>query len=839
MVADVNENSLVAVRGDSDHPANRGRLCVKGATLAETQVTKGRLLRPQVDGREVDWNQALDRVAAGFADSISTHGPDSVALYLSGQLLTEDYYVANKLMKGFIGSANVDTNSRLCMSSAVVAHKRAFGEDVVPVSYADLDQAQLIIFAGSNAAWTHPVLYQRVAARKSQGTLKVVVIDPRRTATCDLADLHLQIRPGSDTALFNGLLAALAEHDAVDENFVSEHTEGFAETLEAARMDADMAAPITGLSDAQLSTFYTWFASTDRALTFFSQGINQSESGTDKANSIINVHLASGRIGRPGAGPFSITGQPNAMGGREVGGLANQLAAHQDFDPIAVNAVRSFWKAPNIVQGEGLKAVDLFKAVECGKIKALWIMGTNPAVSLPNALRVEQALAKCPLLVVSDCVEKTATTRFANVLLPAQGWGEKDGTVTNSDRRVSRQRRLLEPLGQSRPDWWIVCEVGKRLGFVDAFSFKRPAEIFREHAQLTLQFKNRKLKLVDLANLSDADYAELTPVQWGGTNPFADGQFSTPNRRARLIPVRHRLPKQQQEKELPLILNTGRSRDQWHTMTRTGVAPKLLRHADCPIATLHPAEANRRQLHDGELVELRNRQGMVRAILHVSSDLPPGQTFLTIHWNSVYAAPARVSDLIAPVTDPVSGQPESKHGIVDVHAVQVGRWLRVVSHRSQALSLESLYRSSLPSDVGQREELALVTTPSLPELAATLRLSTLRANVISLDSPTLQMAIVEQEGKAHAVLAAASSRSGLPSWTVLEQALTSSSTFWGSLRGQSASADPQVCTCFEVSKSQIQAAIAKGDKTLDQLQASLRCGTNCGSCVPELNQLLM
>src|SRR6202030_1153775 len=468
--AEIAADGRVRVLGDPAHPANFGRLCSKGSALTETIDLEGRLLHPQIGERRASWNDALELVASTFSRTIAEHGPDSVAFYVSGQLLTEDYYVANKLMKGFIGSANIDTNSRLCMSSAVAAHKRAFGEDLVPTNYEDLELADLIVLVGSNLAWCHPVLHQRILkAKEVRPSLRVVVIDPRRTPTCDMADLHLPLRAGTDVTLFNGLLSWLAQHQLVDRAFVDAHTRGAAQALLVAENTAgDMGAVarLCGLDIRTLRDFYEWFGSTDRVVTLFSQGVNQSSSGTDKGNSIINAHLLTGRIGRPGTGPFSITGQPNAMGGREVGGLANTLAAHMELENAEHRRiVQDFWAAPRIAERPGLKAVDLFEAMHRGRIKAVWIIATNPVVSLPNADRAREALRRCDLVVVSDCVAQTDTTALAHILLPAAAWGEKDGTVTNSDRHISRQRSFLPAPALARPDWWMICQVAQRLGF--------------------------------------------------------------------------------------------------------------------------------------------------------------------------------------------------------------------------------------------------------------------------------------------------------------------------------------------------------------------------------------
>ena len=535
------------IAGDPRHPANLGRLCSKGTALGETLGLENRLLRPmlrEADGNlaPVTWESALDRVANGFAQTIAQHGPDAIAFYLSGQLLTEDYYVANKLMKGFIGSPNVDTNSRLCMASSVAGHRRAFGADTVPGVYEDLDIADLIILVGSNAAWCHPVLYQRIVANKHSRGSRIVVIDPRRTATAEDADLFLPIAPGMDSVLFAGLLVYLAETTALDYSYIDAHTLDFTNALVRAREiapDIEVTAARAGLSASDVSRFFQWFAATSNVVTCFSQGVNQSAQGTDKVTSIINCHLATGRIGKPGMGPFSLTGQPNAMGGREVGGLANQLAAHMAFSPTEIDCVASFWNAPRIVRREGLKAVQMFDAIERGKIKALWVMGTNRRYPCRGRALFANSLSKLDLFVISDNVISNDTIDAgAQILLPACAWGEKDGTVTNSERRISRQRPFLKAPGEVKSDWWIVTQVARRMGFGEDFAYRTVADVFREHAALSA-FENagtRDFDIGALSQLDDDEFNALDPVQWpargngGGNddkrNPSATDNFS-------------------------------------------------------------------------------------------------------------------------------------------------------------------------------------------------------------------------------------------------------------------------------------------------------------------------
>lgn len=680
------------IEPDPEHPANLGRICTKGASLSDTVDMQGRLLYPQIRGRRVDWNYALERVAGGFRRAIDQYGPDAVAFYVSGQLLTEDYYVANKLMKGFIGSGNIDTNSRLCMSSAVAGHQRAFGEDLVPCSYTDLELAELIVMAGSNTAWCHPVLFQRIqAARQKNPDVKLVVIDPRRTETAESADLHLPIKPGTDVTLFNGLLAWLAEHDICNGEFMANHTSGFDDALHIARDSAGSLNDVArecDLPPTDVRKFYEWFAQTGKTLSLYSQGVNQSSSGTDKVNAIINCHLATGRIGKPGMGPFSLTGQPNAMGGREVGGLASTLAAHMQFnDPGAVDRVRRFWSSDRVADKPGLKAVDLFDAINQDRIKAIWIMGTNPVVSLPDANAARRALHACELVVVSDCMTHTDTTATADIILPAAAWGEKDGTVTNSERRISRQRPFLSMPGEARPDWWIITEVAGHMGYADAFPYDHPSEIFDEHARLS-GFENNGERLFDisgLAGLTREAYDDLQPVQWPVTASFPAStpsggregstlihseatpqlldtlRFPTTDGRAHFISTAPRMPEHRTDEHYPLILNTGRVRDHWHTLTRTGKSPRLSVHTPEPGIAVHPDDAAHYGIADQALAQAETAWGKLIARVNIDANQRRGEIFIPIHWNDQFGAKVRVGALVNPVVDPVSGEPEFKY----------------------------------------------------------------------------------------------------------------------------------------------------------------------------------
>nr|WP_261883838.1 nitrate reductase [Vibrio pelagius] len=687
------------VRGDKEHPSNYGKLCTKGAALGDTVTPIGRLTQPMkrvASGQQLlPWGEASQLVADKFTQAIKEHGPDSVAFYVSGQLLTEDYYVANKLMKGFIGSANIDSNSRLCMASSVVGHKRAFGSDTVPVCYEDLEQAEVVVITGSNLAWCHPVLFQRLrAAKQANPAMKVIVIDPRYTDTCEIADIHLALESGSDVALFNGLLAYLDDHDKLAPDYIEKHTQGFTEAIRAATRyrytengwGDKSVSELTGLTEAQLKQFYSLFASNDKVLTIYSQGVNQSTQGCDKVNAILNCHLATGKIGKTGMGPFSVTGQPNAMGGREVGGLANTLAAHFEFgDPQSHQTVSEFWQTDNLATHAGLKAIDLFDAMNDGKIKAVWIMATNPVVSLPDSEKIKTALEKCPFVVVSDCIADTETTRLADVVLPAQGWSEKSGTVTNSERRISRQRRILPSPGEAKPDWWILKEVAQKMGFKEQFDYRHEGEIFKEYCEMTAlgneTGKARDLCLIGLTKLDEKGYGELTPQQWPvleyqpdiiEQRMFTDGEFFTESGKAQFIAVEHDKPIADTSVEFPLIMNTGRIRDQWHTMSRTGLAAGLGEHTPEPFVAMHPDTVAELNLDEfgldafnhatvNPVVRVRSAQGECQARLVVTKEMRREQVFMPIHWNAPTAKDSKPCDLILPHTDAASGQPEFKH----------------------------------------------------------------------------------------------------------------------------------------------------------------------------------
>ncbi|WP_038594070.1 nitrate reductase [Neorhizobium galegae] len=862
VIATVAGDGAVTVKGDPEHPANFGRLCSKGSALAETIDLEGRVLFPEILGRQADWDEALDLVAEKFSKTIAEHGPDSVAFYVSGQLLTEDYYVANKLMKGSIGSANIDTNSRLCMSSSVAGHRRAFGSDTVPGTYEDIELADLVILTGSNLAWCHPVIYQRLAAAKAaRPGMKIVVIDPRRTMTCDIADLHLGIRPDGDVALFMGLLAHLAQSPAIDQNYIAAHTQGFGEAFAAAAaLSFTELMERTGLPAMQLREFFHLFETTEKVVTCYSQGVNQSASGTDKVNAIINCHLATGRIGRPGTGPFSLTGQPNAMGGREVGGLANMLAAHMAIESAEDrDRVQRFWASPRIAEKPGLKAVDMFRAVADGRIKALWIMATNPVVSMPDADAVEAAIKACPFVVVSDILRDTDTARHAHVLLPSVGWGEKDGTVTNSERRISRQRWFLSAPGEAKADWWQMAEVGQRMGF-DGFVYKSAAEIFAEHAALSA-FENEGSRDFDIGafvGLGEEGYDALTPFQWpapleqpivgrdSDKRFFADGGFYHPDRKARFVPVQAPATDRTNE-QYPLTLNTGRIRDHWHTMTRTAKSARLSGHIAEPFAELHPRDAMELGIRGAGLVELESPHGtaIVRAL--VTERQARGNVFVPMHWNDQFAAKARIDALVAPVTDPFSGQPASKNVAIAARPFAASFYGFAVS-ASKPLNLQADYWALAKADGGWRIELAFAD-PVEDWVAWCRAAFGIPAEIEPLgyadhQSGDLRLAFFDG-GKLLAALFLANQPVAVArNWAIGQLAAEHADLRkrFAIVAGRPGADQPDpgatVCSCFSVGVNRIIGAVRTGCHSVEAVGKATNAGTNCGSCRAEIRGII-
>jgi assimilatory nitrate reductase catalytic subunit len=851
-----------AISGDPSHPANLGRLCSKGSALGETLGLDNRLLYPMIrcsSGamERIAWTDALDHVAHRLAHVVARDGPGAVAFYLSGQLLTEDYYVANKLMKGFVGSANVDTNSRLCMASSVAGHRRAFGADTVPGVYEDLDEADLLVLVGSNAAWCHPILFQRMVANRQRRSARIVVIDPRKTDTSEEADLFLGLKPGTDAALFCGLLVHLADNGALDRDYVERHTAGFEETLARARGIAGSVAATalaTGLSEQDVTAFFQLFAATERVVTLYSQGVNQSAQGTDKVNAILNCHLATGKIGKVGASPFSLTGQPNAMGGREVGGLANQLAAHMNFTPPDIDRVRRFWNAPHIATHEGHKAVQMFEAIGRGEIKALWVMGTNPAVSLPDADAARAALKKLELFVISENVLSNDTVGAGpHVLLPALAWGEKSGTVTNSERRISRQRAFLPAPGEARPDWWIISEVAKRLGFGAAFDYTSAAAIFREHAALS-GFENngsRDFDISALSSVSDEGFDGMSPILWpfrlGDIEPserfFSKGEFFTNDRKARFVAPERPVLRTETSEGRPLRLNTGRIRDQWHTMTRTGMSARLGAHLPEPFVEVHPDDAAQHGLADGSFARLTTDHGRCTLKVVVSPRQQRGMLFAPIHWSEANASEARVGALVAPLTDPFSGQPEAKATPASIAPYEYVFCGFVLSRRPLRLPAHAWWaRVTVGGGLGY----LIADNADLKDWSAWLRsvAGEELAEYSDFGGGVYRAASFADDAIETCLFLGPAGDAG--DWDVVKELFAAGRLgddqrrrlLSGKPAQGLASAGPVVCACFGVGRTTICDAIAAGARSASEIGLRLKAGTNCGSCIPELKRLI-
>ncbi|MFH4731905.1 nitrate reductase [Vibrio diabolicus] len=840
---EISNNKII---GDALHPANSGSLCVKGVALAESLKMPSRLLYPKLREKEVSWQSVTDLIAQEIHQAKAEFGPDSVAMYVSGQLLTEDYYVANKLMKGYVGSANIDTNSRLCMSSAVAAHVRAFGEDVVPVNYDDIDKTELLIICGANTAWTHPVLFRRIQqARENNPNLKLVVIDPRETVTAQQADLHLPIKNDGDVSLFNGLLKFLIEQQCIDSEYINSHTDGFdalAEEVSDLRYDVTNLTSSIGISEEKLTTFFQWFAQSPTAITLFCQGVNQAENGVDKGNAIINAHLATGKIAKSGCGPFSITGQPNAMGGREVGGLANQLAVHRAFDADSIKQVQAFWDSPEIATKPGLKAVELFEAVERGEIKVLWIMATNPVVSLPDNQMVKRALEACPFVIVSDITAESDVAKYADVLLPAAGWGEKQGMVTNSERRMSRQRQFQIPPGEVKPDWWAISQVGQALCTLEktqnGFAFTSERAVFREYAAMTGMNADSplKLNLSEYANLTEQEYEEWVPTQWGGERPFADGIYSHPDGKARFV-VTSELP-QRLERTKGWWLNTGRQRDQWHTMTRTGHIAHLAASELEPTVYMNTLSATQNRLKAGQLTKLFQPTSNTSIYAKVAIDEGLGfqELFMSMHWAGRYGGESSVNAIINSAKDPISGQPAFKSSYVEVQDAAVKTYGMFIG--TQFDSGKFLYSAfQAESNLG----IWRFAHDKRPKKQSFCRTEKSRRITIDIAQGWLAVDydLVGDVRIIRSVLVVSSEpiQTDYTNFThligkpmELSQLLTIT---------QSQSSAKLVCSCFRVTDKQIHDAMEKQDCTsLTQLQNKLKCGTNCGSCVSQIKQMV-
>lgn len=673
------DDGRISVEGDAQHPVNKGMLCSKGMNLHYTVMDQtDRLLYPQMRMSRShpmvssNWDETIERCAAVFKSLINKYGPNSVGFYVSGQCLTEEYYVINKLIKGFIGSNNIDTNSRLCMSSAVVGYKLSLGEDSVPCSYEDIELADCFYITGANPAWCHPILYRRIEAHKNANpNVKIIVADPRKTQSCDLADIHLQLKPGTDIVLNHAIGRCLIELGYTDNNFINNHTEGF-EAYKEKVMSRSVreAATICEVSAENILDAAKLIGEAKGFISLWAMGLNQSVIGVNKNLSLINLSLITGKIGKPGNGPFSLTGQPNAMGGREVGGLCNLLPNHRNLDNAEHRAfVQKFWNGKEIQPKPGLSATEMFDALEDGRLKAIWIVCTNPLVSLPDARKAERALAKAKFVIVQDISLRSDTVKYADVILPAATWAEKEGTMTNSERRISYLHPVVSPPGEALPDTEIILRFAKKMGFGSSFNYQNVGEVFDEHCKLS------KGTNVDISALSYDILKSKGSVQWpytvsnsdGTKRLFTDHSFYTEHKRARIHPVPDANESETTDNDFPLILTTGRIRDQWHTMTKTGKVNKLKQHIPQPFVEIHPFDAALRGIRDNDLVVVKSRRGDVRVNAKISDDIKQGVVFLPMHWGKILNSDlGRANNVTNTLLDPKSKEPDFKFSAVQV-----------------------------------------------------------------------------------------------------------------------------------------------------------------------------
>ena len=867
---------IVDVKGDPDHPANFGRLCTKGSTLHLTALPDARLLAPQRRASRdepllpASWDDTLEQLADQFAETILAHGPDSVGFYISGQLLTEDYYVFNKLAKGLIQTNNVDTNSRLCMSSAVVGYKTTLGADSPPACYDDVNFAETLFIAGSNTAYAHPILFRRIEqAKKDRPEMKVIVVDPRSTDTAAFADLHLPILPGTDVALFNGMLHILLWEGMVDQGYIRAHTEGF-DALKATVRDYTPAlvADICGIPEADLIQAAHWFGASNATLSLYCMGLNQSSCGTDKNAALINLHLATGQIGKPGAGPFSLTGQPNAMGGREVGGLATLLSGHRDLANAEHRAeVAKLWGIDTVPATPGKSAVEMFNAVREGEIKLLWIACTNPAQSMPNANIVREALQKAELVVVQEAYAQTDTTAYADVLLPASSWGEKEGTVTNSERRITHVRPAVPAPGEARNDWEIVVDFARRLekrlrpGQPSLFAYEQVEQVFDEHKATTA---GRDL---DITGLSYALLDTQGPQQWpfpagasaGKVRLYEDGVFPTCSGKAKFANIKYEPVAENIDARYPLHLTTGRLRDQWHGMSRTGTIGRLYSHVEEPLITLNAADMRIRNLVSGDIVRVKSRRGEVVLRVIESEEMRIGQAFIPMHWGSQHMSGIGINALTTGAYDPQSKQPELKHCAIQIEKIELP-WQMVIMRRGDTIRRWQALQPYLgrftyaTAGLFGRDDPAVILRIAcsqapdetlLAELDDLLNINDASRCMVYNDRKRgiSKRVLVGDSGQIDGVrltgetaardwlkelMEAGTPAADLRKWMLAPAATPPSG---GNQRGKI------ICNCLNVSERDIKAAIEAG-QDLEQLQDSLKCGTSCGSCVPEIKRMI-
>ncbi|RRH81334.1 nitrate reductase [Variovorax beijingensis] len=894
---------ITGVRGDPDHPANFGRLCTKGSTLhltATATVTRQtRLLQPmRRAGRgaapeAIGWNGALDMAVDKFAQVIGDHGPDAVGFYVSGQLLTEDYYVFNKLAKGLIGTNNIDTNSRLCMSSAVAGYKQTLGADAPPACYDDLKHAQCLFIVGSNAAWAHPILFRRIEdAKAANPGLKIIVADPRRTDTVEIADLFLPIQPGTDVMLFNGMLHLMLWEGWTDNGYIAAHTSGF-DALKATVRECtpDKVTQICGISKEDLLAAARLFATSPATLSLYCQGLNQSSSGTAKNAALINLHLATGQIGKPGAGPFSLTGQPNAMGGREVGGLANLLSAHRDLaNPAHRAEVAALWNVPSVPEKPGKTAVEMFQAAADGEIRALWIACTNPAQSMPDQATVRRALERAEFVVVQEAFSTTATCAFADLLLPATTWGEKEGTVTNSERRISRVRPAVAAPGEARHDWSIAVDFAQRLEqrlgrTPTLFPYDSAERVWNEHREST---RGRDL---DITGMSYAMLDSAGPQQWplkegeatGRARLYEDGIFPTPDGRARFVDTVYKPVAEAREARYPFSLNTGRLRDQWHGMSRTGTVGRLFGHVAEPLVQMNAQDMARRQLKDGDLVHLTSRRGSILLPVQASAEIGLSQAFVAMHWGEEYLSGcsstgtplAGINALTTSAYCPTSKQPELKHTPVKILKAELPwsllamAWLppdaALAAHQALKPMMAMFpFATCVPfsGNTPGEERSGILFRAAAHDAPADETIDRIEGLLGLRGSDALRYAdrrrgqrrvarlVRRADGNAGLEAFLLGGDTSAEAWigTLLREEIPAQS--YGRLLLSPGAHAPvavqsrghPVCTCFNVTDLAIQAELGRctgtPDERLAALQGALKCGTNCGSCLPELKRMV-
>ncbi len=711
IIVSKDKKGRLQLKGDESHPVNKGMLCSKGMNLHYTVMDQSdRLLVPKMRWSrqhpmtEVTWDIALNRAAAVFKTFIEKHGPDSVGFYVSGQCLTEEYYLVNKLVKGFLGTNNIDTNSRLCMSSAVVGYKKTLGDDMVPIAYEDIELSDCILIAGANPAWCHPILFRRIEKHKQQNPdVKIIVVDPRVTDSCALANLHLQVQPGTDSVLFHAIARYLIDHDMIDEKFIQQHTNGFkAFRAQVKSRTLKEYAAICKVPEDDIISAARMIGASKGFVTMWAMGLNQSTSGVNQNLALINLNLITGKIGKPGSGPFSLTGQPNAMGGREVGGMANLLAAHHDLEnPEHRKKVAKYWGVNAINEKPGLTATEMFEALKSGKMKAIWVICTNPSVSMPDAGGIDEALEAAKFVVVQDISQKSDTTQYADLLLPAASWLEKEGTMTNSERRITHLSKVIDPPGKALPDTDILIRFAKAMGF-HGFDYKEMAEVYEEHAQLTAGTR------IDISGLSYDRIKRMKSVQWpvpdkcheGTKRLFENGRFATPDGNANISTDGDSNPGEETNPELPLILTTGRIRDQWHTMTRTGKVARLNKHISRPFLEIHPEDAKSRDIHEGQPVTIYNERGEVRVTATITETIKKGVVFLPMHWGKKLNKSAlRANNLTSQNIDPISKQPGFKFSAVQVVPhIQEPKKIIVVGAGAASFRFVNTYRRSNKTD---------------------------------------------------------------------------------------------------------------------------------------------